>query len=324
VTFRIEPGISVTELPHIYWPKVVGWSATAICAVGSSRSASAFAKHAHQGRVFTILALFSLSWALFIPYYSECSPSELLNGFSGFLLVYIGVLLGREAGLPSTVLDRVALFFYAGLIAPSFLILFAPQNQANIPIIFKLSNSTPVISTIILIIGFRSIAVAIGSYSSSKRASGVLSVVLFIYALTEGVFTFKQVMGTMPAPNEITECLNTNFFWIGPPRTSPLNAIFLSLFSGLKMVFSGLFICLVLKERLSFEDRCLSVPKKLMKFFGVPATLGNEEVPCIEKALVSRSIKERQEALKALEQIDSLEAKQALARFEAGAIDPKL
>lgn len=89
---------------EIQWSRVIAWAATVLCAYLSARAATAFAKN--SPRVFTILALFSLNWALLVPFYSALTPSMLLPGFAGFLLVYVGVLLRREAKSPLTTVQE--------------------------------------------------------------------------------------------------------------------------------------------------------------------------------------------------------------------------
>ena len=92
--------------PDIYWSKVIGWLAAAGCALLTARAAQVFARD--SPRIFTILALFSLNWALLVPYYSDPTASEILPGFSGFLLVYVGVLLRREAAMSTSNSQRGA------------------------------------------------------------------------------------------------------------------------------------------------------------------------------------------------------------------------
>ena len=148
-----------------------------------------FAKH--SPRVFTILALFALNWAILIPYYSEADQSELLAGFSGFLLVDVGVLVHREAlnpirsdEIPSAeppmgggsslarplrsafLADRIALKLLVLLIAPSALGL--PLPQAVIPKGLTLPYTTPTATTIVTVLGYFVVWNAIRTYSSSK------------------------------------------------------------------------------------------------------------------------------------------------------------
>lgn len=281
-------------LTTVIWPKIIAWIATILCAGFSARSAAVFAKH--SPRVFTILALFALNWAVLIPYYSEPSPSELLDGFSGFLLVYVGVLLHRESlnplrsiqsapntsgvsipnsGMVQTVdnsaktflPERIALKLLVLLIAPSALGL--PFPQAVSPNILKIPYTAPIVSTFITVLGYYAVCRAIRTYSSSRIGALWLCAIAWPYAITEVIFLAYQLyVLAHPSAQNATASL-TSDFWKIPP-SAPMTPAFLVLFAVHKALFTFLFVCLVLKESLSAADNSLSLSERILKFFGVP------------------------------------------------------
>jgi hypothetical protein len=283
----------------IYWTKIIAWAATILCAGLSARSAAVFAKH--SPRVFTILALFSLNWAILIPYYSEINPSELLDGFSGFLLVYVGVLLHREALNPlrSNTLppsgfsnssmteapintssseytlensahnflpERIALKLFILLIAPSALGLPLPQNIGLKAL--KIPYTAPVVSTFITVLGYYAVCRAIGIYSTSKKGWRWLCAIAGLYATTEVAFLLRQLyILAHPVVSNLSSA-ELDFWRIQP--SPPLTPLFLVLFAVHKLLFTILVISLVLKESLSPGDLSLSNFERILKFFGVP------------------------------------------------------
>jgi hypothetical protein len=270
----------------IYWSKVIAWAATALCAIFSARAAAAFAKS--TPRVFTILALFSLNWALLIPFYSSAVPSILLAGFAGFLLVYVGVLLRREfdnpliteqaaqkpTADPANVKlessqdgnrrdgvargDRISLWLLGLLIAPSAGSLpFLPSSVVSINHLY----TEPVISSLITYFGYYSVCSAMRIYSRRRYGWWLMSGVALPYAIVDGAFTYRLL--THPR----AEALCASDIWRCPPTI--MGPKFLFLFAILKIVFTALFVFLVLDESLSEEDRNSSVIDKVLKFFGL-------------------------------------------------------
>ena len=256
----------------IYWSKVTAWAATVLCAVVSARGATVFAKR--SPRVFTILALFSLNWAILIPFYSSSPPSILLAGFAGFLLVYIGVLLRRESHSPLATNpnsssnisnyavegvargDRISLWLLGLLIAPSA-VSFLPNAIVSI----DRSYTEPVTSSIITYIGYYSVCSAIRVYSSRRWGWWFMSGIALPYAVVDAAFTYQFLTHHHPTDQCTAE------FWKCPPTI--MSEPFLYLFAILKIVFSALFIYLVLDESLSDEDRRLSPVDKGLKFIGI-------------------------------------------------------
>src|SRR5438874_1512122 len=77
-------------------PGTIAFSATLLCVWLSAEGALRLPRK--TPRLFMATALFALNWAILLLYYLPGPPQdELLSTFSGFLLVYVGVLLIREA-----------------------------------------------------------------------------------------------------------------------------------------------------------------------------------------------------------------------------------
>lgn len=284
----------------IYWSKVFAWVSTAICVIFCARSASVFAKQ--TPRVFSILALLSLTWAILIPYYYQEQLPELLVGFTGFLFAYIAVLLLREAHNPtprkpftdqsakSAVATEkskqlggspehgqgVVLFLLPSLILPSTI----PVISTIIPFPPAVStfNSVflqPVVPTILLLVGYYQIGRAINSYSSSTLGKISMTILLFLYALTDAVYTaFAVYCNFHPSTANVS---GPTFFQT--PPAPPMTWEFLVSFGILKLLFCGLFVPLVLKESLSAEDNVLSIRDKVQKWMGI--TIFHPQAPAI-------------------------------------------
>jgi len=76
--------------------QTVAFAATLFCVWMTAEAALRLPRK--TPRLFMALALFALNWAILLLYYLPGPPQdELLSTFSGFLLVYVGVLLLREA-----------------------------------------------------------------------------------------------------------------------------------------------------------------------------------------------------------------------------------
>src|SRR5947209_4743451 len=104
------------------------WVATFFCMVFSARVAAAFLQR--TPRLFTVMALFALGWALLLPYHvGTGSGVELLPAFNGVLFVYIGGLLILDHNLRDANKDNdhivwvqnLALVLLCAIAAPSAL-----------------------------------------------------------------------------------------------------------------------------------------------------------------------------------------------------------
>jgi hypothetical protein len=277
----------------IYWPKIIAWTATVLCVIASARGATVFTKD--SPRVFTILALFSLNWALLIPFYSTPDPSILSAGFAGFLLVYVGVLLRREyhspltnesgnipntsretkddTATPTTIErvirvdrgDRISLWLLGLLVTPSLASLpFLPSFVS-----INRSYTEPVITSILTYIGYFSVCGAIRKYSRRKYGWWILTAIAVPYALADAAFTYKFLIHIHQSLTHPTPPSNQNpvDFWRSPSEI--MSGEYLCLFAVLKLLFSIVFIYLVLDASLSEEDRKLSSIDRFLKFVGV-------------------------------------------------------
>lgn len=271
-------------MPPIYLPKLIAWLATVLCVIASARGATVFATN--NSRVFTILALFSLNWALLIPYYSDSAPSELIAGFAGFLLVYIGILLRREArersarhqeNLSSALEsnsnkngsedvvgreDRAALWILRLLIVPSVISLPFPTTENNF---LSRTVTEPIVGSVITLLGYYSVWSAIQIYSTNRKGKLLISAVIIPYAVVDFAFSswliFYQSAAASPCSTTPTD------YWRNSCSMMP--AVFMISFAALKLLFSGIFIYLVLNESLSAEDREQPTIDKILKFVGI-------------------------------------------------------
>ncbi|HKV91461.1 MAG TPA: hypothetical protein VJW20_02815 [Candidatus Angelobacter sp.] len=270
--------------------KIIAWFVTLVCFAYTVRCASTFARHAT--RVFRILALFSLCWAVLFPYYYHPNPPELLVGIAGFLFAYIGVLLQVEARNPSVFLAKftgsppaitppdhsahhnqaIALWFLPILVIPSAIPVASSLLSPALAAMFPgkdLSNLNsilaPVVPTALLLLGYYGIYKGIMAYSSSNAGKRVMSIILAAYALADSAYTIFAVYwySTHAAKPPVSEA---EFF--RTPPDPPMNAFFLLAFSAMKLIFTVMFVWLVLRERMSDEDSRLPRKYLFWKFVG--------------------------------------------------------
>jgi hypothetical protein len=114
--------------------------------------------------IFTVLAHFALNWSLLIPYYYPIPHGHetLLPSACGFLLIYVGVLLRREAYFAAGVTDNLklgkigelSLWFLAAIaFQPTLEILKATQS----PIVFEKYYGRPYVTclgTAMIVLGY--------------------------------------------------------------------------------------------------------------------------------------------------------------------------
>lgn len=219
-------------------------------------------------------------------------------------MVYIGVLLRRQAryliskadGISTTQEisnaedsvargDRIALSFLLLLIAPSLISLPVPQGTVNIP---SRLYTEPFISALITLIGYYSVWSALRIYSGKRKLLWLMAAILIIYAGFEVAFTYTHLRDLKPpcvsagSTSPLTADATNQPSQIKSPSasansTSPCpadywrNGItnmrpeFLIAFAASKLLFSLLFIYLVLDKSLSDEDRRLKPHDKLLK-----------------------------------------------------------
>jgi hypothetical protein len=168
--------------------KSIAWAVTFACMLFAGRVANTFV--AHNPRLYTALALFTLARAMLLPYYGVGQPSELFVAFGGFLAIYIGFLLVLEAdphrddkNWARSTLQRAGLMLLLLVAAPtSALALPGPNGQ---PLFGFAPERTEKIATMILTLsGFASIIY--GTYRlCGKRVGYSLACVLVAYSVLE-------------------------------------------------------------------------------------------------------------------------------------------
>jgi len=279
------------------------------------RGASVFARHAT--RIFSILALFALAWAVLTPYYYQADPPELLVGITGFLFAYIGVLLRREAHNPSTLQmqpfkgceglvpprdafndsgQAVALWLLPFLVIPSAMPVASSLISALLPRVnFTTGNKIiePVIPTLLLLVGYYGIYSGIKAYSTSRAGKNLMCTILSVYALTDSAYTVFAVYCNAHSSAAVASSKGLDFFKTEPGN--PMNTGFLFAFLFLKLLFTTAFICLVLREGLSDEDRRLPLKYKILKFLKVPFHFSPASEPAPIWIGISREYRGKQE-----------------------------
>ena len=211
---------------------VVAWGATLGCVLVTARAAAAFAEP--KPRLFTVLSLFSLSWAILLPYYgTENIETELLPALNGFVLVYVGILLRREGEAEQKLAkveimdphDSLALLLLLALAAPSFLSFsFAPTSK-------HIHTIESWIGTSLTLLGFLSISVGMKRLYKGSRAWIWMAVVFAISAFFELRYSWLSTRG---------HGMTDTDRWI---------------FAVCKCVITLLFLTLVLRKIVSHKDR---------------------------------------------------------------------
>jgi hypothetical protein len=178
--------------------KHIALAATLVCVIVTTRCAIEFTKT--RPRLFTVLALFALSWAVLLPYYGDPpAETELLPAFNGFLLVYVGVLLRREAdaeqGLPHETrvspTAGLALWLLYLIAAPSFLSFKLPPEY--IPYLDSW------IGTLATVLGYWSVTDGVARlHRGSKVWLWMLAIVVPYGLLEVGYSVTYSPIGPMP------------------------------------------------------------------------------------------------------------------------------
>jgi len=227
--------------------ELIAWLATLFCVLCSVRHAVAFLSH--NPRYFTIMALFSLVWALLLPYYGgKVPPSELFAAFGGFVLVYIGGIMRREAKNrevkenPPRVddIDRLALWILPLLAAPFIL------EHGKIRVELSQEQTELILATVLDILGY--IAIIVGSFALLPRSDAfVITFILIVYSSVEIFYTISA-FGS--AKEMLTDLMK--------PELEIA-------FSALKIVFVVTFCWFVTRTGMNQEDRALPFMSKLVK-----------------------------------------------------------
>jgi hypothetical protein len=138
-----------------------------------------------------VMALFAFVWALLLPYYDAgTAPSELFPAYGGFILVYIGALLRREAAEEAheedvaNIIQRLGLFLFLALASPGAIQLVSPSGGWAL----TRPQHEILLCTLINLVGYS--AVAYGFWRLCGKQKGLpMAIFLVIYGLLEIWFT---------------------------------------------------------------------------------------------------------------------------------------
>jgi hypothetical protein len=224
--------------------KTVAFAACLVCVLVTVRSAKAFAESTPH--VYTVLSLFAFSFALLLPYYGPPHlTTELPSAWAGFIVVYVGLLLRREAQLLEGQAEESIVHWADGLAVWLLALIAVP----SVPIVSLFFAVQP--ETLILWIGFSLSLLADGlvTYGVRRLHQGrkawllMLAVVVF-YSSLELAYAFR--------------------FYGGEEMSDSLRY----LFSIAKCIYTGVFLLLVLSSTIPPTER-LPWYGYVLKFIGV-------------------------------------------------------
>lgn len=197
--------------------KLIAWMAPFLCIILTNRFATTFV--VRSPRLFSVLALFSCTWALLAAFYSGVR-SELLPAFSGFLGIYMGGLMWLEAKrreaedkeIQVVWLQRTGLWLLYVIAAPGVIgidlgTMGLPVNFQNWLTINRV-HSEIIIGTVLTLAGYASIGY--GSHLLFRRIPAMavtLIVLLSVYGLFEVTYDFVM----WDRPSDIPAWLNYIF-----------------------------------------------------------------------------------------------------------------
>lgn len=233
----------------------VAWVATLFCVFFPVRIATVFLQE--NPRLFTVMALFALAWALLLPYYGSAGAqqSELLPAFNGFLMIYIGALLSLQANVEH---NRIVPWQIIGLnlllfvFVPSLLEIKLPSGAR----IVRLSSTQIELSvgTLLSVIGYVSIVFGINKLCS-RRPFWLIVIIVVPYAALELIFTY--------------------FDW----HNEGMSDVFKYLFAGAKLLFTLVLSSIVAIAGMSEYDRLGGWSYWIIRFFGFPARPAKSPAP---------------------------------------------
>jgi hypothetical protein len=219
--------------------------AVILCAFLSANAAREFGPRAPPGsRLFSILALFSLAWAMLLPYYAE-GASESITAFSGFVFTYVGLLLIREvepASMPDpnavNAVHEWSTFLLMLVLVPSGLVFVATKTVVP-SIANPLSALVPLyVGTLLSILGYVTILTGLALKGIENRQA--YSVFLYLsvaygclelgYCITQSLEVRASMRTGSPIPRDIFGPMD------GATRLG---------FAMLKIIYAALFIALV-------------------------------------------------------------------------------
>jgi hypothetical protein len=208
-----------------------------------------------------VLALFALVWALLLPYYDSAgTASELFAAYGGFLLVYIGGLLSREASQDHGGEDAVDMIQRAGLLlflliaSPGVVQLFkAPDGVGGGGVAMTRSQHEILVATLLDIAGYT--AVTYGIWRLCGRRSGItIGIFLAMYSILEVWYTIVS--------------------WPTSTAPVPMPAYLRVLFGIAKVMFTSMLCYWVSLHALSEQERLKAFGFKgiawwILKFLGI-------------------------------------------------------
>ena len=212
----------------------LAWLAAVLCCLVSGIFAKGFAES--SPRKFAAMVLFSLSWAMLVPYYDYKDPTSifLLPVFNGILQILVGAILLRESNYSNNI--AISIWSTRAEYAALFMLLFI-VNPGNIIGDFNpdLSNSNVTIilntwsHTLISIIGYVcmwfGLTKLIEGAKSAKSLSVMLGLILLIYAISEIYFSIYSMLE--------------------PKKEEEMSTILAILFIALKVSLTVIFILIV-------------------------------------------------------------------------------
>jgi hypothetical protein len=174
----------------------MAWWVTLGCLIYSAHLANTFL--ARSPRLYAVLALFSLKWALLLPFYGGMGQSESFIAYSSFLFIFIGGLLAQEARHrdrnQADDADFVSLLQRRGL----WLLVFLATPHFAFPI--SSAQAEKIVALGLTAVGF--VSAAYGIYRLAARwAAWMVIIVLGLYGALEVSFAALTWNGApMSAP----------------------------------------------------------------------------------------------------------------------------
>jgi hypothetical protein len=240
---------------------IVAWSSAFLCSIAAATVAIKFLNR--NVRLFTVMALFSFSWTLLLPYWAEpaISPQVELNPvYAGFLSVYIGSLLmlhrqlhdGHNAPRKIVPWQVVALWLLLAVAAPS-----TPGGSKFLGL--DAIQFTMLIDIILGILGF--VSVSIGVWKCfGPRAGSLIGITLLFYGIIGVTYDAQR--------------------WFNPASLSvPIQHLYAYLFSLVKLCYAIFFIAIVAHEGMPEEDRKEGPVHWIFVLAGVQPLMGDSDNP---------------------------------------------
>ncbi len=233
----------------------IAWGACVFSTLVPLRFAQVFLRQ--SPRLFTALSLFAMVWALLLPYYGGTSSSELFAGFGGFLSVFVGTLLVREARIEAgerdlsvSAVDRFSLWMLPVIAAPTALTVALPAGRTPI---LTYDELEVVWSTAITLLGLFAISNGLGYLLPERQWRAVL-VCATVYAILEVTY-MVAVVDFRPKAD-------------GAP-TPPMPDHFKYLYAAAKTIYSPLVTYYIAFHGMSEKDRKIPMQEKLLRLIGI-------------------------------------------------------